>query len=167
MAVIEIEGKLLEGQQLEIRVDGELVDLAVAQPLMLKVTGDLAKLTTNLAASVQGHIHGDVKVGEHLSCANVDGDVEAAGDVTCGDVTGDVEAGRDVNCVDVEGSVDAGRDVFCGSVSGTVEAGNDVACTTVAGNVRSAGDIFCTDVEGRQTTLERLLEERARKDQEV
>jgi hypothetical protein len=124
MATITLEGKLYEGQKLEIRIDGEPVNVESPEALVIKVEGDLADLATSQSVTMDGNVHGDVKAGNSVSCGNVGGDITAGNKLTCEDVSGDVRAGHDVTCGTVGNGVHAGRDVHCGHVTGDVRAGH-------------------------------------------
>ncbi len=149
MATIELAGTVYEGEAIEIRIDGMSIEGKLPDPLTLVITGDPAKITTDLAVSIQGNVYGDIEAGGHVSCADVDGDVEAAGSVTCGDVTGDVEAGNSVSCADVEGDVEAGRDVASTTIAGDVDAGRDVRCAHIAGNVQAGNRVSHDNITER------------------
>jgi len=116
-STITINGKTYQGSSVSITngrvvIDGkEMTDAKLPEHTThIKVTGDLASLTTDLSVTAQ-NVQGDVYAGGSVSCDDVGGDISAKGSVSCDDVEGSVSAGGSVNCDDIGGSVTAGGSV--------------------------------------------------------
>lgn len=102
MATVEINGKKYSGRDItivndKVYIDGKLEQESLTGILSVRVTGDLASLSSDSSVTVQGNVDGNVQAGGSINCENVSGSVRAGGSVNCGNVDGEVICGGSVN----------------------------------------------------------------------
>ena len=82
-----------------VYVDGKVIQTELSGIVEIKFEGDLASLSCNGSASVNGNIKGDVDVGGSLDCNDIGGNIDVGGSVRCNKVSGDIDAGGSVKYV--------------------------------------------------------------------
>jgi len=78
-------------------IDGKVVSEKLSGIVKVVIEGDLASLKTDVSATVNGDVTGNVNCNGSCTCGKVEGSVKAGGSVTCGKVKGGVHAGGSVS----------------------------------------------------------------------
>lgn len=103
MGIININGKIFEGNNIEINGDKIIIDGVVRRSDVSGVVEVriLEGKVWNISSSASitcNDVEGDVQAGGSVSCASIKGDVQAGGSVKAnGDIHGDIMAGGSVN----------------------------------------------------------------------
>lgn len=81
-----------------VSVGGVTVSSGHSGTVNVKFEGDLASLTCNGSATVNGNVQKDVDAGGSVTCGSIGGNVDAGGSITCGSIGGNADAGGSIMC---------------------------------------------------------------------